>query len=484
MEESNLPFGQDPAYLGPAHKPFALRGPGLANLTLARGMTLARLEDRKTLLRSFDTMRQGLDGQRELAGLDPFTARALEMVSSSKVREAFDLNREPEKVRAKYGKLPGTLQFLLARRLVEAGVRVVTLCGGWANDGRGDSASNLSNWDTHDDNFKRLRVQAPQLDRALFALLDDLSQRGLDKDVVVVACGEMGRSPRVGKSNDGGNASSSGRDHWETGFAWIAGGGLRMGQVVGETDRHGARAKGSPFTPQNLLSTLYYLLGIDPVTIFPRSHGQAPGSCWRTAPSRDQRTSVIRGRFSSARPLRRGRREAARKRDSIAFKTRKIAWHVLRRSSPVFHAHEFALPASRARCRSNEGAATARLGQPTGQGREAGRQQLSRTRPSVVRWKATNGASRYESHTDCSGLLLNALLHQAYKVTEGGFWRSGWAAPSPPGKALSRCHQAGKTVQEDHESLGSRAPVTSSPFATRKTIRTISTATPGTYCSW
>ena len=123
------------------------------------------------------------------------------------------------------------------------GWRVVTLCGGWANDGRGDSSSNLSNWDTHEDNFNRLRTQVPQLDRALFCLIDDLDQRGLLDDVVVVACGEMGRSPRVGRANDGGNANASGRDHWETGFAWIAGGGLRMGQAIGETDRRGERAR-------------------------------------------------------------------------------------------------------------------------------------------------------------------------------------------------------------------------------------------------
>ena len=90
----------------------------------------------------------------------------------------------------------------------------------------------------------------------------------------VVACGEMGRSPRVGKPNDGGNASSSGRDHWETGFALVAGGGLRTGQVVGETDRHAARARGKPFTPQNLLATLYRALGIDPVRTLPDHTGR------------------------------------------------------------------------------------------------------------------------------------------------------------------------------------------------------------------
>jgi hypothetical protein len=274
VQETNLPFGEDPAYLGPAHAPFSFRGAGLANLSLTRGMTPGRLAERKELLRSFDAMRRGVDARRASAGLDPFTSRALDIICSGKARAAFDLNREPLLTRERYGTSPGTQQFLLARRLVEAGVRVVTLCGGWVNDGEGDSSSNLSNWDTHENNFERLRKQAPRLDHALYTLISDLHQRGLDKDVVVVACGEMGRSPRVGKPNDGGSASSSGRDHWETGFALVSGGGLRMGQVVGETDRHGGRARGRPITPQNLLATLYYLLGIDPVRTFPDHNGR------------------------------------------------------------------------------------------------------------------------------------------------------------------------------------------------------------------
>jgi hypothetical protein len=266
VQESNLPFGQDPAYLGPAHAPFALHGKGLADLSQPKGMALDRLGDREGLLRDFDTMRRDLD-THQLGKMDAFTARALDMVRSGKVREALDLSREPEKVKALYGKSPGTLQFLLARRLVEAGVRVVTLCGGWVNNGEGDSPSNLSNWDTHEDNFGRLRVQAPHLDRALYALLTDLAQRGLDKDVVVVVAGEMGRSPRIGKST-GATNSPNGRDHWDTGFALMAGGGIANGKVVGETDRYADRAKGKPFTPQNLLATLYDLFGIDPFATF------------------------------------------------------------------------------------------------------------------------------------------------------------------------------------------------------------------------
>ena len=273
IEETNLPFGEGPAYLGPAHGPFSLRGPGMANLSLARGMTLGRLEERKDLLRSFDAMRQGVDAWRGRAELDPFTGRALDIICSGRARAAFDLSREPRQVRERYGPTPGSQQFLVARRLVEAGVRVVTLCGGWVNDGEGNSPSNLSNWDTHEDNFGRIRKQAPHLDHALYSLITDLHQRGLDQDVVVVACGEMGRAPRVGKST-GATNSANGRDHWETGFALVAGGGLRMGQVVGETDRHGGRAKGRPFTPQNLLATLYSLLDIDPATTFPDHNGR------------------------------------------------------------------------------------------------------------------------------------------------------------------------------------------------------------------
>ena len=272
VQETNLPFGQDPAYLGPTHAPFGLRGRGVADLSPPREMTLDRLEDREGLLRDFDTMRRDLDA-RQLDKMDAHTARALELVRSTQVREAFDLSREPEKVKAAYGKSPGTLQFLLARRLVEAGARVVTLCGGWVNDGSGDSPSNLSNWDTHEDNFGRLRVQAPQFDRALYALLTDLGQRGLDKDVIVVAAGEMGRSPRVGKSTGATNAPN-GRDHWETGFALVAGGSAATGRVVGATDRYADRAKGKPFTPQNLLATLYELLGIDAAVTVPDHTGR------------------------------------------------------------------------------------------------------------------------------------------------------------------------------------------------------------------
>ena len=266
IEESNLPFGQDPAYLGAAHKPFAYQGRVSENLTLVKGIEPDRLADRSSLLSRFDILKRTQDYRGEMAGIDAFTARALDIVTSSKTRDAFDVSREPQAVRERYGTDPASTHFLRARRLVEAGAKIVTLCGGWVS--KGESPANLSNWDTHEENFPRLREQLPGMDRALSALVSDLHERGLAKDVLVVACGEMGRAPRVGVPNPGSNASASGRDHWPTGFCLLSGGGLKMGQVVGETDRRGERALGRPHTVQNLLATIYHVLGVDPGTTF------------------------------------------------------------------------------------------------------------------------------------------------------------------------------------------------------------------------
>ena len=190
VEETNLPFGQDPAYLGAAHRPFSLRGGGMADLALARDMTLDRLENRADLMRRFDTMRRDLDARHEIAGMDAYARRALEMIASPRTRLAFDLRREPQPLRS--------LRPHGGRAAIPAGsasggsrVRVVTLCGGWANDGVPGSASNLTNWDTHEDNFNRLRIKL----RARSSLRRPAHRprpRGMSDEVVVVACGEMG----------------------------------------------------------------------------------------------------------------------------------------------------------------------------------------------------------------------------------------------------------------------------------------------------
>jgi hypothetical protein len=222
-------------------------------------VTIGQLEDRRKVLASLDTLRRDLDRSHEFAAMDDFNTRALDMITSPKAMEAFDITREPDKVRERYGVAPrealidGNPHFkwdgdrlLLARRLVEAGVSVVTV--------------QLPYWDLHGGKrgniFKELRILLPLWDSALSALLTDLQERGLDQDVAVVALGEMGRTPVI---------NEAGRDHWpDSAFALFAGGGLKGGQVIGATDKRCGCPVTQPYGPQNVLATLYHLLGIDP----------------------------------------------------------------------------------------------------------------------------------------------------------------------------------------------------------------------------
>jgi hypothetical protein len=244
---------ETPAYLGVKHQPLCFGGPELANMSLPPEMSMERFADRKALLTSFDRLRRDLDTEHQsVASMDQFQARALEFIISPAVRDAFDLSKEPNRVRAQYGEkmYPWTgLDLLRARRLVEAGVSVVTVA---AHFGGG--------WDTHGDNFKSLRTKLlPMYDRAVYALLTDLRDRGLDQDVAVVLWGEFGRKPKIG------DQKPDGRSHWaDAGCTLIAGGGLKMGQVIGETDHLAEKPKGRHYTPQNVLATLYHVLGIDP----------------------------------------------------------------------------------------------------------------------------------------------------------------------------------------------------------------------------
>jgi hypothetical protein len=259
------------AYLGAAHQPFRTSGPGLADLSLRPDVSLDRLAQRRTLLRTFDSLRRDIDDRhRTVASMDSFTARALDIVSSTKVRDAFELNQEPDRVRAAYGEAS---DLLLARRLVEAGVSVVTLplrIPVQIGKGFGEQANH---WDTHAHNFKFLRLMLPRYDQAIHALLTDLCQRGLDKDVAVVVWGEFGRTPRIGA--EGSDKDKDGRGHWpEAGFVLLAGGGLKMGQVIGATDRRGERSTGRPFTPSRIIATLYRVLGIDSAMTLPDHNGR------------------------------------------------------------------------------------------------------------------------------------------------------------------------------------------------------------------
>jgi hypothetical protein len=260
-----------PRHLGPGHGPFRPTGPGLENLRLPAGVSTSRLDERKALLSRFDQARREADASERMQVLDEFQRRAFGMVASGAVYQALDLEREDPRVRDRY---QGCTDLLLARRLVEAGVSVVTVAQGGVQRGPGLPVFGV--WDTHTENFPSMRKLLPAYDRAIYTLLTDLYERGLDQQVAVVIWGEFGRSPRIGDETRAlGSRFASGRGHWwDAGFAIVAGGGLRMGQVVGETDARAERAKGKPYTPQNVLATIYHVLGIDPARAFPDYQGR------------------------------------------------------------------------------------------------------------------------------------------------------------------------------------------------------------------
>jgi hypothetical protein len=242
---------EDPRYLGTAHRPFTPSGPGLENLRLADGVDMARLKTRRDLLATFDTLRRDIDASGALEGVDKFTERAFHMISSGKVRDAFDLSGEDPRTVEAYGK--EGRHFLQARRLVEAGVKVVTL--------------SIGGWDTHSDNFQTLRKQLPEVDAGIASLVADLEARGLGDDVAVVMWGEFGRTPKVN--------NTAGRDHWpQVMSVLMAGGGLRTGQVIGKTDARAERAVDRPVRTENLHATLYHVLGIDPAQTFANEAGR------------------------------------------------------------------------------------------------------------------------------------------------------------------------------------------------------------------
>lgn len=260
--------GERPAYLGPAYQAFVPKGQGMDNLMLSKDVSLDRLSDRRALLRSFDNVRREIDARGEVAAMDASTARAFDIISSPRTREAFDMTKESQATKDLYG-IParqprgvspytlGSDRLLLARRLVEAGVSVVTLSFG--------------GWDFHVGLNEGLRQQVPVLDQALYGLITDLHNRGLDKDVTVLMWGEFGRGPRVYSEK----GQVPGRNHHnQASFAFLAGGGLRMGQVVGATNQHGERPITRAYGPQNVFATVYRTLGIDPSLTLPDLSGR------------------------------------------------------------------------------------------------------------------------------------------------------------------------------------------------------------------
>lgn len=244
-------------FLGLAHGPFRLMNgkDGKTQIDSAKNMvlndiTMEQLQDRGKLLKSIDSLKRKVN-TREMDGMDTYLSQALDILSSSKLTEALDLSKEDPKTVERYGKPDPqfradgapkvTTNFLLARRLVEAGARYVSL--------------NFSRWDWHGKNFDRARQDVPMLDQALSALIEDLHERGLDKDVSVVCWGEFGRTPKINKK--------AGRDHWpKANFAMLAGGGMRTGQVIGSTDKHAAVPKDRPVKFQEVFATLFHNLGL------------------------------------------------------------------------------------------------------------------------------------------------------------------------------------------------------------------------------
>jgi hypothetical protein len=256
--------GAGSAYLGVAHKPFetgadpASPGPfRLPNFSMPQGLTVERLGERRRLLGSFDQLRRDVDASGQMNALDRFNQKAWDILTSPAARDAFDLDREPLAVRERYGFMPAfdpkaanrcgapawSQRILLARRLIEAGVRLVTVDLRW--------------WDTHVKGFESLRLGfLPRFDRAFTALLEDLQVRGLLSSTLVLAWGEFGRTPRV--NND------AGRDHYPNVFsAALAGGPIQGGRVVGSSDEKGAFPKLNAKMPQDVLATVYQHLGID-----------------------------------------------------------------------------------------------------------------------------------------------------------------------------------------------------------------------------
>jgi len=244
-----------PGFLGAAYQPFKPSGQGMDDLKL-NGITSDRLQDRRTLLTGLDQLKREVDATGMLKGMDSFNEAAFGVLTSSQLVEALDLTHEDPKLRERYGDgKPYKFQYdgaptcneqlLMARRLVEVGVRSVTLSYG--------------RWDSHGDNFGLVRDHGAKLDQAVSALVQDLEDRGMLDDVTVVVWGEFGRTPRV---NPG-----AGRDHWpQVSCALLAGGGMRTGQVIGSTNRLGEFAKDRPVPVQEVISTIYHNLGIDPMT--------------------------------------------------------------------------------------------------------------------------------------------------------------------------------------------------------------------------
>ncbi|MGC1273833.1 MAG: DUF1501 domain-containing protein [Planctomycetaceae bacterium] len=264
-----------PSYLGPAYEPFSVVGDPsrpdfrVPNIGLADAAGQQRLRERIELRKSLDRLRRDVDDSGLMAAADRFETQAVDLLLSPQAQTAFDLSRESDAVRDRYGRHQWGQQCLMARRLVEAGVEIIT------TEFDGPLCGRVANWDDHAVNhhvFDALTYRAPFVDQAVSALIEDVYQRGLDKRVLVVVTGEFGRTPRISHvaSSGGGVASAPagtvqpGRDHWPlAGSMLFAGGGIRTGQIIGATDARGEEVVEGHMGPEDFLATLYRHLGID-----------------------------------------------------------------------------------------------------------------------------------------------------------------------------------------------------------------------------
>jgi uncharacterized protein (DUF1501 family) len=265
-----------PTYLGPAHEPFKVTGDPndpnfeIPGLRVGDGQQSDRLRKRSDLKQRLDILRSNIDHSGAMDAFDSFHAQALNLLTSPQARDAFDLSKEPDHVRDRYGRNQWGQQCLMARRLVEAGVEII------ATEFDGPLCGRVQNWDDHAVNhhvFDALKFRLPFFDQAVSALIEDVYNRGLDRRVLVVVAGEFGRTPRISyvASSGAGEASAPagtiqpGRDHWPQANSMIfAGGGIRTGQVIGATDPRGEEPVERRVGPGDFLATIYQHLGIDP----------------------------------------------------------------------------------------------------------------------------------------------------------------------------------------------------------------------------
>ncbi|HEX8200946.1 MAG TPA: DUF1501 domain-containing protein, partial [Isosphaeraceae bacterium] len=266
IRDGSVTPGQAASFLGKPFDPFFIgQDPSLPDfrlpeLSLPASLPLERLDDRRGLLKLIDEQGDLLGWSGTARGIDDFYARALTMLASPQVKHAFDLSREDPKLRDAYGRTTYGQSCLLARRLIEAGVRFATVYYSASIGGKGSGG-----WDTHGDNFNQLKERLlPTTDQAVPTLIEDLASRGLLDETLILWMGEFGRSPKVTNTPKFG---PDGRDHWPLCYtALFAGGGITPGAIYGSSDRIGAYPASDPVTPDDIAATLFWALGIDPRT--------------------------------------------------------------------------------------------------------------------------------------------------------------------------------------------------------------------------